>query len=256
MQRMAAVRRLGITLRQSRVLRRSAGLLCTAAALVLAPALADAQSPLTGRVTDESGAPIAGAEVLVNRLSDGLLTDADGMFTVPDMPYGLYYYGVRKHGYRGAADLLRFKQGGTIGVMLEEIGADKDSVKIQKRADAMLDRELRRFALAIDASRFGNVITEEDIASRSPLFVSDLFLTQPGFTVLGTGNGSRVVGSRGRCLPTIFLDGQVARGFNLNDMSPQFIKLLIAYRSANTVPAQLQLIDGNRNCGVIAVFTV
>jgi hypothetical protein len=256
MQRMAALAgRLGVTVGQSRV-RFRALMILVGAAIAVAPSLLSAQAPLTGRVTDESGAPIAGAEVLVNRFSDGVFTDSDGMFTVPDVSYGLYYYGVRKHGYRGSADLLRFKLGSTLGVLLEEIGADKDSVKIQKRSDAMLERELRRFALAIEASRFGNVITEEDIVNRSPLFVSDLFLTQPGFTVIGTGNGSRVVGSRGRCLPTIFLDGQVARGFNINDMSPQFIKLLIAYRSASTIPAQLQIVDGNPNCGVIAIFTV
>ncbi len=247
--------RLGVTFGQSYIRRRTRAMLASAALLV-APTLAAAQATLTGRVTDESGAPIAGAEVLVNKFSDGVLTDSDGMFTVPNVSYGLYYYGVRKNGYRGSADLLRFKQGSTLGVMLEEIGADKDSVKIQKRSDAMLDRELRRFALAIEASRFGNVITEEDIVNRSPLFTSDLFLTQPGFVVIGSGNASRVVGTRARCIPTVFLDGQVARGFNINDMSPQFIKILIAYRSASTIPAQLQLIDGNPNCGVIAIFTV
>ncbi len=217
---------------------------------------ASAQTVLVGKVTDERGTPIPDAEVQVGTVQGRFSTDADGWFRVTGVPVGLYYFGVRRIGYRPAADLLRYSSGDTIDVMLERIGPELDTVKVQARADAMWMRELRRFELAVDASRFGNVISADDIAQRRPIWTSDLFMTQPGFTVQGGGVSARVVSTRGRCLPTLFIDGQIARGFNINDISPSFIKLMVVYRSANMAPAQLQAVGGDPNCGLIAIFTM
>jgi len=217
---------------------------------------ASAQTVLVGKVTDESGTPIQGAEVQVGSVQGRFTTDADGWFRVTGVPVGLYYFGVRRIGYRPAADLLRYSSGDTIDVVLERISPELDTVKVQARADAMWKRELRRFELAIDASRFGNVITEEDIAQRRPIWTSDLFMQQAGFRVDGNGATARIVSTRGRCIPALFIDGQLARGFNVNDIAPQFIKLMVVYRTANNAPAQLQAVGGNQNCGLIAIFTM
>lgn len=234
---------------------RFARLLVCVGLLALAAPVA-AQTVLVGRVVDEKGTPIAGADVQVGSVKGAFNTDADGWFRVNGVPVGLYYFGVRRIGYRPAADLLRFTPGDTIDVMLERITPDLDTVKVQARADAAWQRDLRRYELAIDAARFGAVITEDDIAQRQPLWTSDLFQTQSGFTVVGGGASARVVSSRGRCTPTVFIDGQIARGFNANDISPRFIKLMVVYRSATMAPAQLQLVGGDPNCGLIAIFTM
>jgi len=215
-----------------------------------------AQTVLVGKVSDESGAPIQGADVQVSTVQGRFTTDADGWFRVTGVPTGLYYFGVRRIGYRPAADLLRYSSGDTLDVMLERISPELDTVKVQARADANWMRDLRRYELAIDASRFGTVISEDDIAKRRPIWTSDLFNTQPGFMVSGGGAMARVLSSRGRCTPILFLDGQVARGFSVNDVAPSFIKLMVVYRSANNAPAQFQVLGANPNCGLIAIFTM
>jgi len=241
----------------SRTFGRGATALVGAAMMALTLAApASAQTVLVGKVTDESGTPIPGADVQVGTVQGRFTTDADGWFRVTGVPVGLYYFGVRRIGYRPAADLLRYASGDTIDVMLERISPELDTVKVQARADAMWMRELRRYELAIDASRFGSVISEDDITKRRPVWTSDLFTTQAGFAVDGGGVTARVISTRGRCAPTLFIDGQIARGFNVNDIAPSFIKLLVVYRSANNAPAQLQVVGGNPNCGLIAIFTM
>lgn len=241
----------------SRTLVRGVAALLAAALLsATAASFASAQTVLVGKVTDEEGTPLPGAEVQVGSVKGRFTTDSDGWFRVTGVPVGLYYFGVRRIGYRPAADLLRYTSGDTIDVRLERISPELDTVKVQARADAMWMRELRRYELAIDASRFGNVISEDDIAKRRPIWTTDLFTTQAGFRVDGGGVSARVLSTRGRCSPTLFIDGQIARGFNVNDIAPSFIKLLVVYRTANNAPAQLQMVGGNPNCGLIAVFTM
>lgn len=238
------------------VVRRVVGLVAVALFGASLATTASAQTVLVGKVTDETGTPIPGAEVQVGSVQGRFTTDAEGWFRVTGVPVGLYYFGVRRIGYRPAADLLRYSTGDTIDVVLERISPELDTVKVQARADAMWMRELRRFELAIDASRFGTVISEDDIAKRRPIWTSDLFTTQAGFTVDGGGVTARVISTRGRCVPTLVIDGQLARGFNVNDIAPSFIKLMVVYRTANNAPAQLQMVGGNPNCGLIAIFTM
>ncbi len=226
------------------------------AALLMAAAPLSAQGVLVGRVADERGTPIPGADVRVSSVSQQVTTDADGWFRVSPMPTGLYYFGVRRIGYRPAADLLRFAANDTVDVTLERIGPELDTVRVQARADAAWEREMRRYNLAIDAARFGNVLTARDIEERKPIWTSDLFQTQPGFTVMGGGGGARVLGSRGRCPPAVFVDGQFVPGFGINDIQPRAIKLLVSYRSGASMPAQLQVPRANTNCGAIMVFTI
>lgn len=233
--------------------------LAAALLMLAAPLAAEAQgSVLFGRVTDAEGNPLSGAEILLGSNEPSLTTGYDGTFRVPDMTFGLYYFGIRKMGYHPASDLLRFSEGDTLDITLTRIEATKklDTVQVQARADAALDRELRRYDSAIQAARFGTVVTEADIATRRPTWTSDLFNAMNGFIVIGGGGSARVVGSRAQCLPSVFLDGQYTRGFNVNDIPPQFIKLLVAYRSAATVPPQFMDPRGNSSCGTIAVFTL
>lgn len=217
---------------------------------------ASAQGTLVGRVVDEAGAPVPGVEVRVGGVSGTTSTDQSGWFRVPGVRVGLFYFGVRRVGYRPASDMLRFTGTDTVDVMIERISPELDTVKVQARADAQWERDMRRYEFAIDASRFGTVITDEDIQRRSPIWTSDMLQNQAGFRVIGTGSRARLIGSRESCAPVVFLDGMPVPGFNINDISPQFIKLIVAYRSASSVPAQLQTARGNPNCGTVAIFTM
>jgi iron complex outermembrane receptor protein len=55
---------------------------------------------LTGFVYDNSGQPIAGANVLVQNTNTGAATDAEGKFVIPDLRYGSYRLEISSIGYR------------------------------------------------------------------------------------------------------------------------------------------------------------
>lgn len=234
-------------------MRRLLGLILTLGLLAFTAAPAGAQG-LTGRVTDESGNPVPDADVRVGGVGSIARSDYAGWFRVPDAPLGLLWFGVRKLGYRPVADLIRLSPGDTIDVVIERISAELDTVRVQARADAYYERELRRFSQALEAARFGNVMTADDIARRQPILTSDLFQAMVGFRVIG-GASITVVG-RGNCRPTIVVDGFPDGALRVNDILPQTIRLLITYTSFAQLPAEFQFPTANRSCGAIIIYTM
>lgn len=215
----------------------------------------EAQRGFVGKVIDEAGAPIADADVRVGGVESVARSGFDGWFRVPDAATGLQWFAVRRVGYRPVAELVRLSPGDTVEVVLERISAELDTVRVQARADAIWEREMRRFAQAVELSRFGRVLTEEDIAQRRPIVTSDLFIGMPGFRVLGGGGGARVLG-RGNCVPSIVLDGMPMPGMQVNDILPPSIRLMITFASFTQLPGQYQFPSTNRNCGAIVIYTL
>ncbi|MCU0648927.1 MAG: carboxypeptidase-like regulatory domain-containing protein [Gemmatimonadaceae bacterium] len=212
---------------------------------------------IVGSVTDEEGMPIAGAEVRLGAKDKSVLTDEEGRFRMSGVAIGLQYIGARRIGFLPAADLVRITASDTIDFKLDRIGQRLDTVRVQRRADAAWERDLRRYEFAIDVARQGNVITDRDIEQRNALWTTDLLQTQLGFRVIGNGPTARVVSSRANCAPTIFLDGLPLVGFNPNDIMPNTIKLMVGFPNVGQLPAQLQLPSArvNPNCGVLAIFS-
>lgn len=214
----------------------------------------EAQRGFVGRVVDEKGAPVADADVRVGGVDAVTRTGFDGWFRVPEAPTGLQWFAVRRVGYRPVAELLRLAPGDTVEVQLERIGAELDTVRVQARADAQWEREMRRYAQAVELSRFGRVITAADIEQRQPIVTSDLFFTVPGFRVIGGGGAARVAG-RGNCTPSLVLDGMPMQGMRVNDILPQTIRLIVTFTNFSQMPAQYQFPNTNRNCGAIVIYT-
>ena len=44
------------------------------------------QNLVAGKVTDESGVPLAGVTIIIKGTTTGIITGTDGMFTIPDVP--------------------------------------------------------------------------------------------------------------------------------------------------------------------------
>jgi len=225
-------------------------------ALVLgaAPRVSHAQLALVGRVTSEAGTPISGAEVRVSGRRGRVTSDARGYFSTPAQSSGLVYFGVRRSGYVPISELVRIRDGDTVDVVLERISPELDTVVVQAKLDDTWERALRRYGVMLEDARFGAVITSVDIAEREPQWLSDMLYGQVGFTVIGNGSTAEVIG-RSRCRPNVFVDGMFARGFHINNMQPQIIKMMILYRNFTALPTQLQVPTADRQCGGIVIYT-
>jgi len=219
-----------------------------------APRVARAQLALTGRVTTEAGTPIAGAEVRVNGNRRRVISDVNGYFTSSAQKSELVYFGVRRVGYLPVSDLVRLRAGDTVDVVLERLVTELDTVVVQSREDEIMERALRRYGVMLEDARFGAVITAFDITERDPQWLSDMLYGQVGFTVIGNGSTAEVVG-RSRCRPNVFVDGMFARGFQMNNMQPQSIKMMILYRNFTALPTSLQVPNADRRCGGIVIYT-
>jgi len=92
-----------------------------AAVVMFAPTLASAQDfssgTLTGAVTDESGAPVAGAMVEIRSSEQGFVrnttTDASGNFRAALVPIGSYVVTIQSSGYEPIAQTAQVSLGGT-----------------------------------------------------------------------------------------------------------------------------------------------
>lgn len=208
---------------------------------------------LIGFVKDELGNPIEGAEIVIGSTDTRATTDQDGRFRIAGLPAGLNYVGARRIGYLPAIDLVRLTPADTLQFQLDHIGQKMDTVKVKARAEAAWERDVRRYAYATETARYGAVITDREIAERAPIVTSDLLRSRNGFSVLGTGSLARVIGSRSRCSPTVILDGQALVGFNINDITPSTIKLMVTYPSFSSLPVSMQTARGDPSCGVIAI---
>lgn len=208
---------------------------------------------LIGFVKDELGNPIEGVEIVIGSEATRATTDEEGRFRIAGLAPGLTFVGARRIGYLPAVDLVRLTPTDTLQFLLDHIGQKMDTVKVKARAEAAWARDVRRYAYATETARYGAVTTDRDIAELAPLVTSDLLRSRNGFTVIGSGSLARVVGSRSRCLPTIILDGQTLVGFNLNDISPSTIKLMVTYPSFSTMPIAMQSTRGDPSCGAIAI---
>jgi len=212
---------------------------------------------LIGFVKDDEGNPVENVQIVVGGLETRGLTDENGRFYIRGVSLGLTYVGARRIGYLPAADLVRLVPSDTLNFVLEKLGQRLDTVKVRTRAEAAWDRDMQRFAWATETARSSSaVLTDRDIKARGAVFTTDLLTSRAGFNVVGQGGTARVVSTRARCAPTVFLDGQPLVAFNVNDILPSTIKLMVTYPGFSAMPVQLQSMRVNPNCGVISILSL
>lgn len=223
-------------------------------ALLLWASPLQAQGALVGKVRGESGAPIAGAEVRVSGMRTRVQTDSAGHFQLPGVSASLVTLGVRRIGFQPVAEMLRVRGGDTVEVVLSALPRELEPVYAQREADQTWERALRRYGILLEGARFGAVITARDIREREPPWLTDMMAGTAGFSVIGNGTGAEVLG-RGRCRPNVYIDGMLAMGFNVNNMQPNAVQLMVLYRNFSTLPSALQLPTADRRCGAIVIYT-
>ncbi len=244
-----------------------------AGALALA-AEADAQAPdraaralpvpgIRGLVVDrETGAPIGDAAVTVELLGPGVddegtltvLTNADGRFTLANMPSGHFGLRVQRLGYQTVRDSVTHERalGLRVSVEMAQEALELEPLLVITRArsralqaNGFYDRRRRGL---------GYHITRDEAALANAFRVSDAFRGMAGIQVSpGARMGQRgIIRLRTGCMADVYLDGtRTVTPFPVDDLlAPADIEAVEVYR-ASEVPAQF----GFSNCGVVLIWT-
>jgi Carboxypeptidase regulatory-like domain len=233
----------------------SAGFLLVATGLTAVSAGAQG-TVLTGLVKDDRGLPVPGASVAVRGNAMRTMTDDAGAFRLVGVPVGLTYVSARGPGVLPAVELLRVTPDDTLEFVLERLHPNEDTTRIVRAAERAFERDVARYAAATAAARTAVSFTDRDIAERSPSVTTELFRLAVGFSVVGDGSAAVVVTKGYGCRPNVFVDGQeMVPGFNLNEIRPTTIKLLLAYNSFAILPAALRSLRVDQRCGAVSIIT-
>ena len=213
---------------------------------------------LVGIVRDSAGSPIEDATVAIPGATTR--TDGRGAFRLWTQDVDTVTISVRRLGYTAMSALLaaRNRQWDTVLVELDRTSQTLAAVTVKesaaRRAVGLRDFEERR------ARGLGVFVTREQIASRNTMRPSDVVRTARGVKLVRLRNG--VYGVRfvlyanksPSCAPDIWLDGQRARGLELDDLTANDIEAMELYESWSTLPFEFSQ-GPTVPCGTIVIWT-
>lgn len=216
---------------------------------------------LSGVVTTSAGQPVDGAVV---GIPDGpqTRTNERGEWTLADAPAGTRMLEVRAFGYYPDRRVVDVIDGATpVRVALSTMRSVLDTVKVS--ASRLSDRQQAEFDRR-RRSGFGRYLTADEIASRRPIYTSDLFRAMPGLRFdrtnangeLGTPPIMMRAAAGELCAPAIYVDGHYLSGMTADELDafvqPTDIVGIEVYSGA-TAPPQFQ--TSMNGCGSIVIWT-
>ncbi len=213
---------------------------------------------LRGTVKSANGQTIASARVVLWGASGNGANTINGQYSLDGLPTGTQMVEARAIGYqpmRVVVD-LGAAESTTADITLEALVATVDTVRVRgdRVSSQMVEFEKRR------RSGFGSFIDENQLASRSPIFMADIFRGLAGISIAnGQSAQGRVLmrggSGGGTCAPAVFLNGMnvpVPDG-NLDAiLNSQEVMAVEVYPRTSSVPPQF---DSRNGCGSIVVWT-
>jgi hypothetical protein len=151
---------------------------------------------VTGRVTDNTGAAVAGASVIITNIATGVnntgTTNGEGLYTIPALTVGTYKLKVEKSGFKSAeVSGLAITVGSTIGRDISmEVGQVSETVQITSDA-AQIQTENAKISSAVSNKQIDQLPLVVAGTMRSPF---DLSLLTPEAKPLGLGGQAGVGG--------------------------------------------------------------
>ena len=213
---------------------------------------------LVGFVRDPQGMAIEGAIIQIPGADTR--TDKAGTFRLFTADVDTLTIAIRRPGFSPIEALLTAtnRQWDTVAVELEEMTTRLSAVRVEE--ERYRRAGLRGFEERSKNS-VGQFVTREEIVKRNTLRLSDVLRTHRGIAVVRIGNnryGARFAmysGSRGRCAPDLWVDGQLARGMEIDDLPANTIEGIELYESFATVPFDFGHTGNAVPCGTIVVWT-
>ncbi|GJG86997.1 hypothetical protein tb265_21780 [Gemmatimonadetes bacterium T265] len=230
-----------------------------------APPAASGTEVISGVVRSAGRTVVIGAQVVVTPVAArggaptasarATLTNDDGQFRIPGVPYGPVTIAIRRIGFQAV----------TLDTVASATPAfDVTLTPVAQRLAAVVVRERRRKYTGplADFNRrrdlgFGHFLTAADIDNRHPLRTTDLLTMMPGVMVYSNGINSAIRLRNAPCAPLIWLDGMPALAgyLDIDAFDPQSFAGVEVYTGVSTVPVELRGGRGEETCGVIALWT-
>lgn len=213
---------------------------------------------ITGRVVDRTtGRGIANAELTIRDEGISTLTNDRGMFTLDEVPYGVYVIDVRHLAYSDRELPLHVAGGLTQNVAIElseqamELEGLTVTVEPRKFYNDM-EGLVRRMNMG-----FGTFLLRTDIERSGATRLPQLLEGLAGVRLTDAGR-SLVI--RGRpCTPMVFMDGRLYRldpDLGLNDIITFDIEAVEFYKGTASIPAEFNYSNNlQTGCGAIVVWT-
>lgn len=237
----------------------------TAAALVasifvlLAPRVALSQTgTISGTVTDSTGSPIVGAEVVVLGTGASMATDDRGEFRVHGLRPGSVVVKARRLGFR--ADSANARIGDTVAVValrLAPVAATLKPVVIKTNRVEFKGR-LAGYYQRLERRNSGYFITRAQIDRENPRNLTQLLQRAPGMIQFRGRGGLSSVRMRGRnCWPLVWLDGtpMPSGDVDLDGIAPSTLHGIELYLGSTTAPLRYQAPRDLSSCGTILLWS-
>lgn len=199
---------------------------------------------LQGVVFGERGQRLSGVEVRVVDAAPVVKSDERGEFSLSGLPAGTHELEVRRLGYPIERYPVDLRGGRTLRreVRLQNVVSLEAMNVIGRRAKYASFEANRRL------SQTGLFMSETEIAARHAVNTSDLLTRLPGFRILGSGAGAKVVSTRGQCSPKIVIEN--LHNQEINTIPPSLIGAIEIYPNSNQAPIQYR-----STCGLILIWT-
>lgn len=243
---------------------KSLPLIALSIACTLAASSALAQSPssrreLVGIVRDSTGAGIQGATIEVRGLTAA--TNERGAFQLWTTDIDSATISIRRLGYLPvtASIAARHGQWDTVVVEMELSSVRLSTVTVSsmaiRRGNGLRDFEARR------AVGNGLFVTRDEITARNTMRPSDVLRGKRGVNLVRIRSGGYGVrfasytNRRGGCIPSIWIDGQLAPDLEIDEVSASDIEAIEIYETLGSVPFEFSPRGNAAPCGTIAIWT-
>ena len=128
-----------------------------------------AQSTLTGKVFDAEGNPLVGATVQISSLKKGDVTDADGSYSIENLPQKTLKVQATSVGYKAETKTVKLKRKSyTLNFRLTAESVKHSEIVVTGKSEAQVIRELPQAITVIDTKEIeGRVVTVSSLLNKA-----------------------------------------------------------------------------------------
>lgn len=228
--------------------------------LAVLPAPLAAQAVLAGRTfSDSTKDPLAGVEVVLEKPASRVATDAQGRFSIGEIPWGVQTVIVRKIGYRPVHLRLTVAGDDTVEVDIPMKAAAVELEPIEVTASTVR-RGMEDFARR-RLMGFGRFYDSKDLRRAEHRRLGDFFADVPGVRVERSGTRAVLVSNRSNCRMGVMLDGVPLTGAgsrrvaqDINEFALGQLDGIEVYASGAQTPMELTRAGGG-SCGTVVLWT-